>query len=686
MKRYLFPVLALAALASCTKDPEYSSAEDLAPIAINEVCPGWSSENAWIELVNTSSSPVDIYGLQILVSDDYYYRYKVYQAPKREISVSERFVVSIDKLEIKPNTLEEVVLASADGSVLCALDVKNLDRPEENGSWSRIPDTYGDFTATETATNNSKNYKFVPYQIEGMVFNEICQAGSWVELVYDAINGSLTLDESRIVSTDKNGSEKTLFTFAEGTTAEAGEKIVVDVQFGDFSSISLVSNENKTVASFALSDLKDDLGAQTESYARFPDLKGDWYCCYHSTKAQKNEDSSTDDSVLVINELNLAEGWVEVYNPTVRQVKSESAKIACDGKTVSASGEYAPGAVKSFILSSGSDSSVSLYDSKQNVADRFDSSLVKDGSVPSVGSWSRIPDGSSWYTVKTSSKNESNYGITKYNTVGIWYRQSSTPSLERNMLTYARKGVGHIFLHEYAFRYYEELIPSILAKAEEYGIKIHIWMQCFWWNDKEGVNGWRSPVDDKNKCYDQALFDDILGAERAEKYVKAGVQGIHFDYIRFGGTAYKHDFPEYGISGVGAINEFLRQADEKLRGINPDLIMSAALMGETGSERYYGQRPEDMAEYLDILIPMLYRYGKWNRPTMAGMGNWFANHGAPAQCWGGIQTYDQNSYGLTSDEIRLDAEAFVGSAVKGVCLFREGLGEVPDLRHLKLNE
>lgn len=686
MKYRIVVAVALILGTACTKTPDYATPQELSPMVLNEICPVWNSpDKAWVELANTSSSDVNVNGLQIQVSDDYYYRFKIFQFPEQTVAAGERFVLDLAEYILDCNTLEEVVLASADGTVISSIDIKGIGVPETGGSWSRIPDISGEFIATETATKSEPNYKYVPYVIDGVIINEIGAKEGWIELVYDVIRGEVILDETTIVCKDASGNEKTVYTFGH-KSAEAGEKVVVDAQLGAFESVSIVSNEKKTVSVFNLSDLKDNIGADAVSYARIPDLKGEWHCCYSSTKGTANKDESADDSVLRINEVNLSEGWVEIYNPTVRTVKSSSSKISDGSNTVPVSGEYGPGEFKVFGMKATPSSQIILNGSNGGRADEFSAAIVKDQEIPQQGSWSRIPDGSDWYTVKTSSRGEKNYGVTKYNTVGIWYRQSSTPSLEKNMLDYVKNGIGHIFLHEYAFKYYEEMIPSILAKAREYGIKIHIWMQCFWWNDGKGVNGWRSPVDDANHCYDQALFDDILGAERAEKYVKAGVDGIHFDYIRFGGTSSKHDFPEYGISGVGSINEFLRQADERLRGINPDLIMSAALMGETGSEKAYGQHPEDMAQYLDILIPMLYRYGKWNRPTMAGKGEWFAKHGQPAQCWAGIQTYDENSYSLSSEDIRLDAEAFEGRGVKGVCLFREGLGQIPDLRHIKYNE
>ncbi|MCR5519478.1 MAG: putative glycoside hydrolase, partial [Bacteroidales bacterium] len=140
-------------------------------------------------------------------------------------------------------------------------------------------------------------------------------------------------------------------------------------------------------------------------------------------------------------------------------------------------------------------------------------------------------------------------------------------------------------------------------------------------------------------------------------------------------------------TGVGAIDEFCRQASEKLKAINPDLILSAALMSERGSERYYGQHPESMGQYIDILVPMIYLHSSgYSYGTCVGIANYFAQHGSPALCWAGTQTYTGSGSGLGADELKADCEAYIGSQASGVVLFRHGLGTLPNLLDLKLNE
>jgi uncharacterized lipoprotein YddW (UPF0748 family) len=133
-----------------------------------------------------------------------------------------------------------------------------------------------------------------------------------------------------------------------------------------------------------------------------------------------------------------------------------------------------------------------------------------------------------------------------------------------------------------------------------------------------------------------------------------------------------------------------------VKAINPDVILSAALMPEIDSEHYYGQSPADMAKYIDILMPMVYRYGyagvdrsvEWvNEVT-----NWFVEKAAGnAEVWVGIQTYTVDLEKVEEGEhvIPMDAEHLKAACVdvtntnaNGVVLFRHGIGDFPDLNDL----
>ena len=250
--------------------------------------------------------------------------------------------------------------------------------------------------------------------------------------------------------------------------------------------------------------------------------------------------------------------------------------------------------------------------------------------------------------------------------------------------TLAAKGYGHVILHEQAFKSYPQAeVLSRIAEAEALGMTVHIWLQCFYEN-----NTWVSPVDDTNKRYDQELFERIIS--RAEGYLDLGIKAIHLDYIRFGGTAYKHNFPEVGVTGEGAITEFCRQISTRLKAKNPHVILSAALMAERDGAYYYGQNPAAMGTYLDILIPMVYRYSESGGADKTGawarsMTDYFVTNAGKAEVWAGTQTYrytSGNATGLPQEQLRNDCEDFTQSKAVGLFLFRYGLGNFPDVNDL----
>ena len=169
-----------------------------------------------------------------------------------------------------------------------------------------------------------------------------------------------------------------------------------------------------------------------------------------------------------------------------------------------------------------------------------------------------------------------------------------------------------------------------------------------------------------------------------------GVDGIHLDYIRFGGTAYKHN-PSEEVTAVGCVTEFCRQMHDAVKAVRPDIVLSAALMPEPDSEYYYGQDPAQMGQYLDILMPMIYYHSEGYRKNGAkwalGVADHFATKGAPAAVWAGLTTYEDTDTAqvvpMSPERILEDCRMFADSSMAtGVVLFRYGLGELPDLNGL----
>lgn len=273
------------------------------------------------------------------------------------------------------------------------------------------------------------------------------------------------------------------------------------------------------------------------------------------------------------------------------------------------------------------------------------------------------------YSFKSSNPYLSSSGSTKLKVKGsigkgngywLWPEHMKKVSFK----TLKKTGTKHIFLQASAFNYYGKSgVTSWIAKAKKYGIKVHIWMQIFY-NGK-----WIKPVNKDGSLKYSYMNKKVT---QAKKYAKIkGVAGIHFDYVRFGGTAYNYE------TSTKAINYFIKKACVEVRKVSPNCILSASVMPEPGMvDYYYGQNVEYMSKYLDVITPMAYKgnYGK-NTEWITYVTAAFKLESNGAQIWTGLQTYksDTNPAKLTSSTLLKDAKAAMSGGAKGVVLFRIGL-------------
>lgn len=273
------------------------------------------------------------------------------------------------------------------------------------------------------------------------------------------------------------------------------------------------------------------------------------------------------------------------------------------------------------------------------------------------------------YSFKSSSPYLSSSGSTKLKVKapmtkgkGYWLWPNSMYKI--NLKTLKNKGTKIIFLQDSVFNYYtKSAVTSWIAKANKYGIKVHIWMQVFY-NGK-----WYKPVDGDGNIKYSMINKKVA---QAKKYAKIkGVAGIHFDYVIFNGNAYK-----YGDS-VKAINTFIKKACTEVRKVSSKCILSASVMPEPGmNEYYYGQNVGYMSKYLDAIVPMAYKgnYGK-NTEWISYITQAFKLESNGAQIWTGILGYtsDTNHKKLSASSLLKDAKASIKAGAKGVFVFRIGM-------------
>lgn len=303
------------------------------------------------------------------------------------------------------------------------------------------------------------------------------------------------------------------------------------------------------------------------------------------------------------------------------------------------------------------------------------------------GSYQRIPDGTGdWRSLTYSSVGGENkvFSIDDYRHTAIWAWSSHVPDMMDNgaakLKNLKKLGYDHILLNYVAFESANvKNTLKFLDECEKLDINVHCWMQCFY------KGGWVSPVDDENKCYREDLYADIRA--HAKTYLEDfGVKGLHLDYIRFGGTASKHNI-NAEVNSVGAVNRCCRELREISDSYDEGLVMSAALMPEPDTEYAYGQNPAQMGQYIHILMPMEYRYSYgWSDARCKTLTDWFCNHSGGAEVWAGITTYTGNDSGgvkgMDAAALRKDIDIFMDSKADGLVLFRYGLGTFPDVNDL----
>ncbi|MBO4264153.1 MAG: hypothetical protein J5871_05690 [Bacteroidales bacterium] len=265
--------------------------------------------------------------------------------------------------------------------------------------------------------------------------------------------------------------------------------------------------------------------------------------------------------------------------------------------------------------------------------------------------------------------------------VAIWVNSYNMNSI--SLASLSSRGIDQIFLNYAAVSEHgATAVKNFVTKAAGYNIDVHIWMQCFY---KGG--SWQYPVDKTNKTYNQTKFDELIA--EAKSYLSLGIKGINLDYIRFpGGSGTRaSDYNVGSVTGAGAIKEFCRQISVALRAEKSDIVLSACLMADsvTISPGTYGQDPSKMGMYLDILCPMIYRYGTpYGVETAKKIATLYASNSASAKVWAGMETYDGNQKGLSAAQMLSDASDFKGlhDNLTGVALFKYGIGTLPDFTNL----
>jgi len=190
------------------------------------------------------------------------------------------------------------------------------------------------------------------------------------------------------------------------------------------------------------------------------------------------------------------------------------------------------------------------------------------------------------------------------------------------------------------------------------------------------ANGnWVNPANETQRVF---LINSI--ADIVKNY---GIDGINLDYVRYPGTAYKY------TNATWTITSFVQLVHDTVKSINSSVAVSADLMPEGSvNAYYYGQDYAQLAQYLDFLVPMIYK-GNYGYDSSTGTNSngkngtsWIAStvayivsqaNGTPVIA--GLQTYrsDKNVTAIPASELQNDIDAAINNGSSGYALFRYGL-------------
>ena len=245
-----------------------------------------------------------------------------------------------------------------------------------------------------------------------------------------------------------------------------------------------------------------------------------------------------------------------------------------------------------------------------------------------------------------------------YNNVhGLWLNVDDVNNVDVDELI--KSGITDVFVkaNRISTPTYQTVLTTIINKLKGTDIRIHAWITCF--VDTQG--NW---VDPKDSNYTDALVKSI-----ANITTNYDIAGIHLDYVRYPGTAYKY------TGGTTAITSFVKQVYETVKSIKAKVAVSAALMPECAANAYYyGQDYAVLSNYLDFLVPMIYK-GNYNEDTdwITTTTAYIVNHSTKPVI-AGLQTYksDNNLVAISADEINQDIKSAISGGSSGFVLFRYG--------------
>ena len=298
-----------------------------------------------------------------------------------------------------------------------------------------------------------------------------------------------------------------------------------------------------------------------------------------------------------------------------------------------------------------------LQTNTENTAPNADVNSQNSVNMSSTNTISNIQS-----TVNTQEEPQAAAGENYTNIKGIWVNAEDVGSI--SVSDFKKANITDIFVKTnlISIPTYQTVLGDVINKFQNSGIRIHAWITCF----KDANGNWINPANATQRTFLLNSIQNIL-----KNYA---VNGIQLDYVRYSGVG--NNAAYNNANATQTINSFVSDVRNIITAIKPKTALSAAVMPEGANNAYYyGQDYEQLAKYLDFIVPMIYK-GNYGQDT-AWIGTstkYIVDHFAGKPVIAGLQTYvsDYDTTKLSANELNQDIKSATDNGASGYALFRYG--------------
>ena len=236
------------------------------------------------------------------------------------------------------------------------------------------------------------------------------------------------------------------------------------------------------------------------------------------------------------------------------------------------------------------------------------------------------------------------------------YVQLGASVTSSDVAKWVKAGITDVFVQARASTDNTQKLRTVINLCKNTNIRVHAWIICFATNDGFDVSK-------KQQNMITSFIKKVIQID--------GVDGISLDYVRYNGL-------NPSIVNPNVITGFVKDVNTIVKGYDSSLLVSAAVFAEkAGTVTYYGQDYTALSPYLDIMIPMTYKYDYGGTDTwLSSSTKYVVDRAKESLVVSAITSYKpsgSNLQVLSTSALEHDAKVVLDAGSKGYIIFRYGL-------------